>query len=96
MVMPRHTTRRPAGAFLIYEPDDKLTEYDTLQCVHCQKHWEVVVGSGIERGWCLNCAGPTCGKERCETKCIPAERMIEEIEGQRNLALALDRMREPS
>lgn len=33
----------------------------TLQCVHGGEHFVSVKGSGIRRGFCLNCGGVTCG-----------------------------------
>ncbi len=91
--------RHVKGYIQISEPDKPMVEQETLQCVHCQKHWVVQPGSGIRRGWCFRCMGPSCGKQNCETKCVPAERMIEEIEGKlhgaKNLTLAIERLREP-
>lgn len=78
-----HTTRKPKGAIFIYGPDG-LAEHDTLQCVHCGMHWIVQLGSGRKRGWCWKCGGPSCGKKRCETRCIPAELELEMIEGSYN------------
>lgn len=52
---------------------------DTLQCVHCGAHWIVQPGSGIQRGWCLNCRGPECGAQDCYT-CVPFERWLEQME----------------
>jgi len=91
--------RKAKGYLLVTEPDQPDIERETLQCAHCQKHWMIKPGSGIQRGWCFRCQGPTCGKRNCETKCVPAERMIEEIEGKlhgaKNLTLAIERLREP-
>ena len=53
---------------------------DMLMCVHGGEHWRIVPGSGMVRGFCLRCNGPTCGKEKCETRCIPFEQAIEQIE----------------
>lgn len=49
---------------------------DTLRCVHCSGHWVPIKGSGITRGYCLNCKGPTCGSPRCDI-CIPLEKRLE-------------------
>lgn len=76
----QHTVRRPKGYIIITDPDASTIEADTLQCAHCQKHWRVIPGSGRQRGYCLNCDGPTCGKEKCETTCIPFEKAIEASE----------------
>ena len=76
----RVTVRRPAGQVLVTGPPELEMEGETLQCVHCQMHWVVEVGSGKLRGFCRNCMGPTCGKQLCMEHCIPAEKMIEEME----------------
>ncbi len=52
---------------------------ETVQCVHCQRHWSMEPGSGRERGWCRKCMGPICGAEPCFT-CVPAEKMLEMME----------------
>ncbi len=49
---------------------------ETLQCVHCAKHWVMVPGSGHERGFCRNCMGVTCGREMCDA-CVPQEKWLE-------------------
>lgn len=49
---------------------------DTLRCVHCSAHWVHQEGSGIRRGWCLNCKGPICGSPLCDD-CIPLESRLE-------------------
>ena len=69
MYLLKHTKPKAAGYIII---DDGFTkqEYDTVQCVHCQRHWKVVPGSGRKRGWCFKCGGVTCGSKHCET-CIP-------------------------
>lgn len=68
----RHTVRNPHGNALWTDPDSGTVEKDTLQCVHCEAHWNVEPGSGRKRGWCVNCAGPHCGAEACHT-CTPFE-----------------------
>jgi predicted RNA-binding protein with PUA domain len=35
-------------------------------------------GSGIERGWCQNCAGPVCS--RACAKCVPVEQYLSNLE----------------
>ena len=56
------------------------TGADTLMCVHCQYHWIIQPGSGMKRGWCGRCGGPTCGKRPCETRCMPFEKALEILE----------------
>lgn len=54
-------------------------EKDTLQCVHCNAHWNVEPGSGKKRGWCILCHGPHCGGKNCWT-CVPFEKKLERWE----------------
>jgi hypothetical protein len=70
----------PAGHIQIVEPGQDPLERETLQCVHCGKHWVPAPGSGTQRGWCYRCAGPICGGKPCFT-CIPFEAQIEIMEG---------------
>ena len=79
MHLLKSSVRHAKGSVLITDPSG-VFEADTLQCAHCQKHWIVRPGSGIERGWCFRCSGPTCGKKGCETECSPWEKQIEAIE----------------
>ena len=58
-----------------------VAEGDTTMCIHCQMHWIILPGSGISRGFCANCNGPTCGKFKCETQCMHFEKAIELVEG---------------
>ncbi len=74
--------RKAAGAFLtdFHEGGGIDSNVDTVMCSHCGMHWTPEPGSGRDRGWCMSCSGFTCGKEHCETHCVPTERMIERIE----------------
>lgn len=90
----KHTVRKPKGYILVTGPMGVEDEGDTVQCVHCQMHWKVVPGSGRERGFCFNCFGVTCGKPACETKCVPAEKMIERMEAGARLDKAMERTRQ--
>ena len=81
MHLLQHSAGRKArGYVLITDPDRPDEEHETLMCAHCQKHWIVQPGSGIERGWCFRCQGPTCGKAACERDCVPWELMLERQE----------------
>ena len=82
-----------AGSVTVTEDGAVTFEGETLRCTHCQAQWILRPGSGIERGWCFRCQGPLCGKDACAARCRHWERELEEIEGQRNLALAIDRIR---
>ena len=52
----------------------------TLQCPHCGGHFVSTPGSGKKRGFCFGCHGVTCGSDACEKRCLPTEKMLEEIE----------------
>jgi hypothetical protein len=63
---------------------------ETLQCCHCMRHWMVQRGSGVRRGFCVKCGGPTCGKPGCD-QCVPAEarmELVEALEVQRSQAVS--------
>lgn len=81
----QHTALRGKvkGQFTIAGPllPGQVAEGETLMCIHCQKHWMIRPGSGMARGWCSNCDGPTCGKLKCETECVYFEKSIEIQEG---------------
>ncbi len=76
---------RVKGFISITEPDVPVVEGETLMCVHCQHIWIIRPGSGISRGFCMNCDGPTCGRGHCETHCVPFEKVIEAQERTRKL-----------
>jgi hypothetical protein len=76
---PTSSVLRPHGTIIVCDVDGKETQADSLQCVHCGAHWVVVKGSGIRRGFCRNCMGPTCGADACCT-CIPLEKKLEMVE----------------
>lgn len=86
----QYTVRHPLGNTRMVDGDGLVTERDTVMCVHCQMHWQVQPGSGRERGFCLRCMGPTCGKEVCEAGCTPWERLIEAMEGSRVARAKID------
>lgn len=48
---------------------------DLVQCCHCQHLFVYVVGSGVKRGWCMNCNGITCGCNECDM-CVPSQQLI--------------------
>ena len=80
----QHTSPgRVKGSFSISGPllPGQASEGETLMCMHCQNHWRIRPGSGMERGWCSNCNGPTCGWQQCETTCVHFEKAIEIMEG---------------
>lgn len=74
-----HTAKRPAGHTFETTPEGKLVEHDTLQCVHCGMHWQVVPKSGRKRGFCMKCMGVTCGPQ-CSAACDPWEKQMELVE----------------
>lgn len=73
----KHSVRKPAGYYVATGPGGVEDEGETLMCVHCQCHWQVKPGSGRRRGFCFNCAGPTCGAKPCEASCVPFEKALE-------------------
>lgn len=88
------TTRHNAGVFIEIsgESDKFSTNEDAIQCIHCGFTWVLQLNSGRERGWCMNCLGPTCGKERCETVCQHIEAFIEAIEAKSRIKENIDRL----
>lgn len=74
--------RKPDGRTRTTGPYGEVVDCDTLRCCHCGCHWEVVAGSGIERGFCTRCVGYTCGKPACMA-CVPVERRLENVEAGR-------------
>lgn len=81
-MMSGATAPRPAGQIVISGPDG-VTEFDTLQCVHCGCHWIIKPGSGRLRGFCMNCAGPICGLQGCMQRCYPFEKQLDDAESGR-------------
>jgi len=77
--MYQATARRSKGYAVWVYPDHHPVERDCLQCVHCQFTWFVEPGSGVERGWCQHCMGPTCGKPGCH-ECRPFLKQLEDAE----------------
>jgi hypothetical protein len=75
---PVHVSK-PHGHATYFGPYGEIQTVETLQCCHCQKHWEVRVGSERTRSWCMNCAGPVCGGPNCR-ECIPKEAKLENQE----------------
>jgi hypothetical protein len=59
------TGHKPSGYFVTGDGQGGKIEGETRQCCHCQFTWEYKSGSGITRGWCLNCMGFTCAREQC-------------------------------
>ena len=92
MVMLQRTVRRPSG-YGIVTLDGKETDSETLSCCHCQFTWTVVPGSGLKRGWCFLCQGPTCGKRDCESRCAPWEKQVELTESRARFGRQLEKTR---
>lgn len=82
----RHTAppNRHRGGVLISTPQGggPAVARDTVACCHCGRHWVWEPGSGRVRGWCLRCAGLTCGSPRC-CACVPVEQWLENVEAGR-------------
>lgn len=67
---------KEAGNMLI----EGEVQCSTLQCVHCNRQWVPIRGSGTTRGWCTNCSGPVCGAKPCVEHCAPWEKQLDIIE----------------
>lgn len=81
----RLVPHRAMGYIITTDPEGPDSGAETLMCVHCQYHWKVDPGSGKRRGFCFNCQGPTCGKQKCDEGCEPWEAAIERMEGKQRL-----------
>lgn len=79
----QNSSLKPSGYVILTDELGMKTDAETVMCMHCQFHWVIVLGSGMKRGFCLNCNGPTCGKQLCETRCIHFEKAIELMERRR-------------
>lgn len=63
----RQAIAKPSGTIIISDPlRNREVQADTMQCVHCGKHWISVRGSGKRRGFCQKCMGITCGNRMCD------------------------------
>ena len=76
----QNVSRKAAGAVIVTDETGVIDEFETHQCVHCDGHFRVQPGSGIKRGFCLNCNAVTCGNSRCDS-CVPYEKKMEISEG---------------
>lgn len=57
---------------------------DTIQCVHCNKHFTHRKSRGDYV--CLNCMGPVCGQWACVHECTPFEQKLDQYErGERGI-----------
>ncbi len=82
--VPSYVRDKHVGGYVhIEDPDGPDIEYNTLQCCHCNGHFEVIPG-GIEgiSNFCPNCYAPHCGQPPCWT-CVPFEAKLEAMEGSR-------------
>ncbi len=68
---------KEAGCIIVIGPFATI-ERETLQCVHCQAHFDRYnyTSQKVRRGFCRNCMGPLCGAEKCGT-CIPFEKKLD-------------------
>lgn len=67
--------QRPRGNFIESGPSGDVVT-PTFQCVHGGEHFTIERGSGIKRGFCHRCVGPTCGSEACD-RCLPFADLLE-------------------
>lgn len=75
--------RKPDGYTKTTGPHGEIVDCDTLQCGHCAGHWEVVAGSGRERGFCRRCLRYICGRPECMAGCLTSEQRLENLEAGR-------------
>ena len=73
---------RPNGTLHVFDCDGPEQVFDTVQCVHCGRHWVWKHGSGKRRGWCTKCNGITCGHPGCDA-CVPIEQRLSNREAGR-------------
>ena len=76
--------RKSPGYIHIFDPEAPVKERDTFTCCHCNKIIVVRSGSGIERGYCVNCDDLHCGGSSC-WNCVPFERKLLAMEGRQEL-----------
>lgn len=62
---------KPSGIILVNEYEVA----STVQCKHCGGHFVHRRNTGIQRGWCFNCAGSTCGQGKCR-ECMHFKKKI--------------------
>jgi hypothetical protein len=74
----------PSGTYHAFGGDEAEKVVDTVQCVHCGRHWLWEPGSGKQRGFCLGCNGITCGSKKCDV-CVPMEQQLENMEAGHDL-----------
>jgi len=70
-------TRRVTASYSITtQPDTPTAEFDYAQCCHCAKHFHIIAGSKIIRGFCQRCNAVTCGLTACMS-CVHFEKKME-------------------
>ena len=74
-------SRRAAGEVAWVETDtqDLISERTLRQCVHCQKTWPYMPGSGTKYEFCFKCDGIVCDKPVFAT-CYPKEQFLDDLE----------------
>ena len=78
-----HGVLKPHGTLITTPWDGPEVHQDTIQCVHCYRHWVYKPGSGKTRGFCTRCNGFVCGPKCAE--CVPKEAKLENIEAGRDV-----------
>ena len=86
MILSTASVRKPNGWYCSMAMDsDATSDRDTVQCVHCGRHWiwdrAILEALKGDLGFCQRCNGITCGKE-CQA-CVPQEQMLDNIEAGR-------------
>jgi hypothetical protein len=85
--------------FMPYD-SDKVEEWNTITCCHCNHSFIIKPGSGKERGWCVMCNASTCGEPGCDLRmngkgeiigCVPFEKRLEIYERRFELRKNMER-----
>jgi hypothetical protein len=63
---------KPAGTIII----DGHETAETMQCVHCGRHWIRRRNSGKMMGYCMNCGGVFCPDSKCR-ECLHFKKKLE-------------------
>lgn len=77
--------RKQEGEFTVFSPTGQ-TSFNTLTCVHCNSI--VIVKDKLASelgGFCRNCMGHTCARPKCNARCIPFEKKLEQMEARDRL-----------
>ena len=71
--------RKEASVIQLTEDGSTILEVGMVMCCHCGGHFERESGSGIVRGFCMNCNGHVCGPGCAE--CVNYEKQLDMLDG---------------